>query len=303
MNFLIFAITYPIIWILSKLPMRILYIKSDIFYLVLYYVIGYRKKVVFNNLKLSFPDKTDKELRKISKDFFRHFTDLFVETVKSVSISKKEILKRYKYTNPELVNKYVKEGRSIALTGAHQANWEWSSSSPLVLNCNINGAYSHLRNKYFDKLVKETRERFGIICYESSKTVKAIHTDFSKNKTGAYILLSDQSPQFHKTTYWKTFFGINVPIYTGAEALSKRYNLVVINCATKKIKRGYYETEFQLITDNPKNNNKFEITDKYIQLTEECVKKQPQYYLWSHKRFKHKDRFNEWKQLKIAKSK
>ena len=202
-----------------------------------------------------------------------------------------------------MVNKYAKEGRSIALTGAHQANWEWSSSSPLVLNCNVNGAYSNLRNKYFDKLVKETRERFGIICYESSKTVKAIHTDFSKNKTGAYILLSDQSPQFHKATYWRTFFGTNVPIYTGAEALSKRYNLVVINCATKKIKRGYYETEFQLITDSPKKSNKFEITDKYIQLTEECVKKQPQYYLWSHKRFKHKDKFNEWKQLKIAKTK
>lgn len=303
MNLIIFTITYPFIWLLSRLPMRVLYAKSDFLFILIYYVIRYRKKVVLENLNLAFPEKSLKEKKEISKKFFKHFTDSFIETVKALSISKKEILKRYKYKNPELVNKYISEGKSIAFLGSHQANWEWSVSSPLVLNCAVNGAYSSLGNPYFDRVVKNSRERFGFVCYESSKTVKKIHKDYSTKKQGIYLLLSDQSPQYHKAVYWAEFFGVKVPFYTGAEALSKRFDLVVINCATKKIKRGYYETEFELITDAPKEFSDFKITDEYINLTENCIKKQPEYYLWSHKRFKHKDKFEDWKRLKIAKSK
>ena len=128
MNFIVFAIAYPLIWVLSRLPMRILYIKSDFIYLFMFYIIGYRKKVVLENLKLSFPEKSDAELRTISKKFFKHFIDLIMESVKAFSISKKQISKRYTYKNPELVNAIAKKGRNIALVGAHQANWEWSFS-------------------------------------------------------------------------------------------------------------------------------------------------------------------------------
>ena len=298
MQFLVFAISYPFIWLLSRLPMRILYLKSTFLFFIIYYLIGYRKKVVLSNLKIAFPNKSEKEIKEISKKFLQHFTDNFIETIKALSISKKEILKRYTYKNPELVKKYLQQGKSIIFMSAHQANWEWSVNSPLILNCNVNGAYTSIGNTYFDKVVKNSRERFGFVCYESSKCVKAIHTDYKNKKQGVYLLISDQSPQLHKTNYWQNFFGVKVPVHVGAESLAKKFDLVVINCATSRIKRGFYETEFKLISDKPSSVENFKITDEYLKLTEEIIKQQPEFYLWSHKRFKHKDRFDEWKNLK-----
>ena len=216
MQFLLFVISYPIIWFLSRLPMSMLYLLSDILYFLIYTVFGYRKQVVLENLKLVFPEKTAIERNKIAKHFFTHFTDLFV--------------------------------------------------------------------------VRESREKFGCIGYKTSEMVKGMQKRFDDNEQGAYLLLSDQSPQIHKTFYWSEFFGVKVPIHTGAEMLSKKFDLVVINYITKKIKRGYYETEFQLITDTPKEFKDYEITDKYIALTEKNILEQPQLYLWSHKRFKHRDK-------------
>jgi len=290
MNFIVFAIAYPFISVMSRLPMRILYIKSDFLYLLMYYVIGYRKKVVLENLKLSFPEKSDKELKKISKKFFKHLTDLIMESIKSFTISKKQISKRYTYKNAEMVNKYVQQGKNIALVGAHQANWEWSISLPLVLNIDLYGAYTKLNNKYFEKWVRNSREKFGVIGYKTSDTVRGMQKNFNNKKQGAYILLSDQSPQLHKTYYWRDFFGIKVPIHTGAEMLSKKFDLVIINYVTRKVKRGYYETDFQLITDSPKEFKDYQITDKYTELTEKNIRLQPEFYLWSHKRFKHRNK-------------
>ena len=290
MQFILFAITYPIIWILSRLPMRILYMKSDFFYFLIYYVFRYRKQVVLDNLKLAFPEKPEVELLRIRKKFFKHLMDLTMESVKAFSISEKEILKRYTYSNPELVNKYAAEGRSIALMGAHQSNWEWSISLPRVLNIDMYGAYTKLNNTYYEKAVRDSREKFGVIGYKTSEMVRGMQKRFSAKQQGAYILLSDQSPQLHKTYYWREFFDIKVPIHTGAEMLSKRFDLVVINYVTKRVKRGYYTTEFQLITDTPKEFKDYQITDLYTELTEKNILEQPEYYLWSHKRFKHRDK-------------
>ena len=290
MNFIVFAIAYPLIWVFSRLPMRILYIKSDFIYLFMFYIIGYRKKVVLENLKLSFPEKSDAELRTISKKFFKHFIDLIMESVKAFSISKKQISKLYTYKNPELVNAFAEEGKNIALVGAHQANWEWSFSLPMVLNINIYGAYTKLNNKYFENWLRKSREKFGVIGFKTSDTVRGIQKNMNNKKQAAYILLSDQSPQPHKTYYWRDFFNIKVPVHTGAEMLSKKFDLVVINYVTRKVKRGYYETEFQLITDTPKTFKDYQITDAYTTLTEDNIKVQPELYLWSHRRFKHRDK-------------
>ncbi len=290
MQFLVFALTYPFIWIISRFPMRVLYIISDLFFILVFYIIGYRKQVVLDNLKLAFPKRPEEELLKIRKKFFKHLMDLMVESIKAFSISEKEILKRYKYLNPELVNKYAKEGRSIALVGAHQANWEWSTSLPKVLNIDVNGAYTKLNNKLFEKAVKDSREKFGVIGFKTSDMVKGMQRNFSAKKQGLYLLLSDQSPQPNKTYYWREFFNIKVPIHTGAEMLSKRFDLVVINYVTRKVKRGYFETEFQLITDSPKDFDDYQITDLYTDLTEKNILRQPEFYLWSHKRFKHRDK-------------
>ena len=290
MQFIVFALTYPIIWILSRLPMRILYMKSDFFYFLIYYVFGYRKQVVLDNLRLAFPDKPEEELFEIRKKFFKHLMDLMMESVKAFSISEKEILKRYKYENPELVNKYAKEGKSIALVGAHQANWEWSTSLPKVLDIDVYGAYTKLNNKYYEKEVRDSRQKFGVIGYKTSEMVRGMQQRFSNKQQGLYLLLSDQSPQPHKTYYWREFFNIKVPIHTGAEMLAKKFDLVVINYVTKKVKRGHYITKFQLITDSPKDFDNYQITDLYTELTEKNILEQPEFYLWSHKRFKHRDK-------------
>ncbi|WP_299160453.1 lysophospholipid acyltransferase family protein [uncultured Tenacibaculum sp.] len=294
MQLLIFIIVYPIIWLISRLPMRILYLFSDLFFFILYYLVGYRKEVVESNLKIAFPNKNDADIKNISKKFFKHFVDLIFESVKSFTISEKEILKRYKYKNPELINQLVKQGKSIALVGAHQANWEWSISLPLVLDINVTGAYTKLGNKYFEKKVKESRSKFGINGLKTSETVKGIHKNYTNKIQALYILLSDQSPQVHKTHYWSEFLGVKVPIHTGAEMLAKKYDLTVINYVTKKTKRGYFETHFELITETPKEFDNYQITDKYLKITEKNIKDQPEYYLWSHKRFKHRDKYDEW---------
>ena len=301
MNFIIFCITYPFIWLFSRLPMFILYLISDFFYGLLYYVFGYRKVVILKNISYAFPEKSTKEKQEIAKKFYRHFTDIMVESIKSFSISEKQILKRYTYINPELVNKYEKEGKSIALVSAHLANWEWSFSLPLVLELNLFGAYNKLRNETFEKTLKENREKFGVKGATTANFIKLIKSNFENNIQGAYILLSDQSPMVEKTFHWSAFFGIKVPVHTGAEMLAKNHDLVVINYRAKKVKRGHYETDFEVIAENPKDFKNYEITEKFLRITEKNVKEQPECYLWSHNRFKHEHRFEEWQEMQKAK--
>lgn len=303
MQFFFFTLVYPFIWLLSKFPMKVLYWISNVLFIFIFYIFKYRKEVVLTNLNLAFPKKKMAENKAIRKQFYKHFADLFVETIKAISISEKEILKRYTYTNPELVKKYLQQGRNIAFVSAHQANWEWSVNSPLILNCNVNGAYTSLGNVYFDKTIKESRQRFGFNCYKSSKAVNVIFKDFKKQIQGIYLLISDQSPQLEHTIYWQNFMGVKVPFHVGAESLAKKFNLVVINCATKKIKRGYYSTQFELIAEHPKEFKDFEITDKYIALTEQIINEQPEYYLWSHNRFKHKNKYEKWLKIRAKKNK
>ena len=290
MQFLIFAISYPIIWLLSKLPMRILYLFSDFFYFLIYTVFSYRKKVVLENLRLAFPQKSEEERKIISRKFFSHFTDLFIESIKAFSISEKEISKRYTYKNPELINDLAKQGKSIVLVGAHQANWEWSFGMTLVIDINAFGTYSKLGNKYFEKVVRTSREKFGFKGYKTIETTKGIQANFKNNIQGLYILLSDQSPQIEKTYYWSEFFGVKVPIHTGAEMLAKKFDCTMINYVAKKVKRGYYEVTFELITETPKEFKDYELTEKYLTITEKNITEQPEFYLGSHKRFKHRDK-------------
>jgi KDO2-lipid IV(A) lauroyltransferase len=301
MQFLVFAITYPLIWLLSRLPMRVLYILSDFFFFLIYYVVGYRKKVVFDNISLAFPEKSEVEKKDIAKKFFKHFTDLVFESVKYFSISEKGIRKRYKFNNPELVDFYGNQGKSIIIVGAHQCNWEWSTSMPLALDTKVLGAYTTIANKYYEKVIKKSRKRFGIDGYKTSETVVNINKNVSNNLQAAYVLLSDQSPQVHKTFYWSNFFNIHVPIHTGGEMLAKKFDFVMINYVAKKVKRGYYEVEFELITENPTSFKNYDLTEKYLAITEKNIREQPEFYLWSHKRFKHRNSYKEWQELQEVK--
>ena len=291
MKFVTFALVYPFVWLISRLPMGVLHVISNGFYYLNEYVIGYRKDVVLNNLKLAFPDKEEKELIKIRKKFFRHLVDFFIESIKTFTISEKEIRRRMKYTNLEVLEEVVKSGKTVALVGPHQANWEWLIGLPMQLDGIVcHAAYTRIKNKHFERVVKGSRSKFGGIMYRTTDTIRNIHRNYKNEQQSLYCLLSDQSPILNKTHYWREFMGVKVPIHTGAEMLAKRYDMAYVVWSSKRVKRGYYEIEFELITDKPNDSADYQLTDRFLDITERNIRENPEVYLWSHRRFKHRDK-------------
>ena len=290
MHKITFYLAFPFVWLFSKLPFRIMYIISDGIFYIFFYIIGYRKKVVLENLKLAYPNTSKKELIVIQKKFFRHFVDTLIEAIKAITISEKSIIKRYKYKNIEVLDTLYEKGKSIILVGSHYGNWEWVVGMPLVSKIDCYTSYTKIQNKNFENLIKDSRSKFGMTCLKSTEIIKGILKNIKQNKQGLYLLVSDQSPKVQKNQYWTEFLNVKVPIFTGAEMISKKFDFAVVNVNTTKVKRGYYESEFELITENPKELEKNEITNTYLRLTEAHIYKEPAYYLWSHKRFKHKDK-------------
>ncbi|WP_456376420.1 lysophospholipid acyltransferase family protein [Lutibacter sp.] len=290
MNLFIYILVYPLIWCISIVPFKVLYFISDGIYVLIYYVIGYRKKVVLSNLKLAFPEKSEKALILIRKKFYHHFVDMFLEMIKSFTISKEEVYKRYKYTNAALLNELYKDGKSAILMGPHYANWEWIMSIDSFVAYKGYAAYTKVSNNYFNKKILKSRKKFGTNLVPTSKIITEIQYNTKNNIQSMYGLLSDQSPQLKKAFYWRYFFGIKVPVHTGGEMLAKKYNLNVVYMNVKKVKRGYYETTFSIITTDASKYPDYELTDIFIDKVENQVRKQPEYYFWTHKRFKHKDK-------------
>lgn len=290
MNLVVFMIVYPFIWLLSILPFRFLYIISDFLYLLLFYVVGYRKELVLYNLKLAFPEKPEKELLKIRRKFYHHFVDVFMEMIKTFTISKKTLDKHYTYTNIDLVKELKKDGKSVILISAHYANWEWIIGMNSFINYNAIAAYKNISNKYFNNKVLKTREKFGVILKKSSRTPQLMYQNYKDNVQSIYGMLSDQSPRLKNNLYWTEFLGVKVPVYTSSEVFAKKYDMDIVFLDTRKIKRGYYETTLSIITDDAKKHPNFELTDIYLRKIEAQIKAEPAYYFWTHKRFKHKDK-------------
>lgn len=287
MQFIVFIIVYPLIWLLSILPLRVLHVLSDILYVLVYYVIGYRKEVVSSNLKLSFPEKSNTELKQIEKRFYHHFVDIFIEMVKTFTISNKELKRRYKFTNIEVINALEKMDKDIVIMGAHYGNWEWIINMSNYVSHETYAAYTKINNKYFERKILSSRERLGANFIQTTKFVPAMDKNKTNKVRSIYGLLSDQSPQLHRAKYFKEFMGLRAPIHVGAEILAKRFNLAVVLMKTKRVKRGYYETSFEVLTTNPKDYENYKITDIFLEFIEKQIRQEPSYYFWSHKRWKH----------------
>lgn len=290
MNLIVFILVYPIIWLFSKLPFKIIYFVSDCLYVFAYYIVGYRKKVIFKNLSIVFPKKTTAEKTKIAKASYHHFVDILMEMLKSFSITEKEINEHYKYSNIEVLNDLYKDGKSVILVGAHYANWEW------ILNiCSFTpykpiASYTKINNPYFEKAMLKSRGKFGVTLKQTSQTISEIESNHKNNIQAIYGLLSDQSPRLKRTFYWNKFFGVKVPIHTGSEMLAKKYDMNVVFMNTKKVKRGYYETSFTLLTNDARKYKDYDLTDEFLKMVENQVRNEPNYYFWTHKRFKHRDK-------------
>ena len=278
---------YSFAWFVSILPMKLQYLISDFFYLIIFYLAKYRRNVVANNLKNSFPNKTEKELKEIEKAFYHHLVDLFIEEMAMVSISDKEISKRNKFFNIELLDDLHKKNMGVIGVTGHYCNWEWLNY--LEANCNYRGLaiYKPLSDKNFEKFMNKVREKYGSIAVPMKSTLKQLILQSRKNELPFSMMVADQSPGGDISSYWTNFLNQDTPVYLGVEKIAKKFNHAVVFISMRKVKRGYYETTFELITEKPNETAEFEITDKHTKLLENLINKKPEYWIWSHKRWKH----------------
>tara|TARA_R110002051_G_scaffold26503_4_gene64107 strand:- start:28985 stop:29878 length:894 start_codon:yes stop_codon:yes gene_type:complete len=289
MQLLAFVLIYPFLWVISILPHRLFYGFSDIAFFFVYHVFGYRRKVVQNNLNLVFPDKPKEEINRIEKEFYKHLCDTFLEMVKTMNLSKKAVAKKYRVVNPEVLLEIEKE-RSIIILCAHYANWEWNVSINNYVNSKGYAVYQQVNNSYFDKFIRKTRARWNTTLITQGQTAKTVIQNFRNNVRATYGMVSDQSPQAHRAHYWTNFMGIKVPIFNGGEALACKTGLATVFLKVSKVKRGHYKAELIPIALNGKETEEHEITNTFLRLTEEQIREKPEYYLWTHKRWKHRDK-------------
>ena len=288
MQLIVFLIIYPFLWIISILPFRLLYVFSDFIYLIVYYIIGYRKKTVRENLALALPHLSSKERLRIEKKSFHHLCDMFLEMIKTMAISEKEIRERFVFTNLEVYKKLEEKQKSIALMMAHYASYEWAISMNFYVNFEAYGIYKKINNPYFDKLVRTIRLKFKANLITTKETIPTIIENNRSNKLSTYGFASDQTPRLHATFHWQNFMGHKVPVHTGAEMLSKKYDMSVIFLKVKKVSRGHYEATFEILSENTTKVPNYEITDQFLKLVEQQILEAPEFYLWTHKRWKHR---------------
>ncbi|MDO5608003.1 MAG: lysophospholipid acyltransferase family protein [Capnocytophaga sp.] len=285
MNLLIYILAYPIIWLISVLPFRLLYIFSDFVYFWLYTVFKYRVKVVRKNLNLAFPEKSDTEKKRIERKFYSHMCDMFLEMAKSYGMNENDMRQRMVFTNIDIFEKYETQNRNISILCGHYASYEWMLSLGYFLKRKSYALYTPLSNPYFDRLVQKIRMKHkGLLLsrYVAASEMKR-HRDEGILTT--YGFAADQSPSSNRS-YRRSFLGIRVPVFTGAERLGKQTNTVMIFANVQKVKRGYYETTFEVLSENPQSIPDFQITDMFFERLEQIIRAKPEYYLWTHNRFK-----------------
>ena len=287
MNAVIYYISFPFLWIVSRLPFWVFYILSDILCIIVYRIVGYRKNIVRSNLRLAFPNYNKRKLLQIERKFYSHLCDVFIEVIKSMGMSKREMLKRFNIKNIETIMTIENQKRSFFIMCGHYGSWEWMMSLGYHTKNTTYGIYTPIRNQYFDNLIKKIRGRHNAYVIPQRMATKNIKENEKQNIRGAYGFASDQSPRPKQLTYWRSFLGINVPVYTGAERLARELNIPIVFVKIKRVKRGYYEAEFILLTDKPKSQPENAITDKFTELLQEQIREDPTQYFWTHKRFKY----------------
>lgn len=266
-----------------------MYIVSDFFYVLLFYVFGYRRKVVFQNLKASFPDKTESELLLLQKQFYRYFCDLFLETFKTLTISKENMLRHCSIEEKSLVllNKLAEQGQSVLLVLGHKGNWEWAGNS-FSLSCRhqLYVIYHPLRNQYFDRLMYKMRTRFGTRLISMNDTFKEMLR--SKDELSATAFIADQTPQ-PNNAHWMSFLNQDTPVFLGAEIIATKMKRPVLFVAVQRVKRGYYKiTIDEEDVFYPNDYSKGGLTEAHTKKLEADIRTQPETWLWTHRRWKHK---------------
>ncbi|MCK5134337.1 MAG: lysophospholipid acyltransferase family protein [Bacteroidales bacterium] len=294
MEFISYILTRSLIWLLHLLPEQMLYFFSDCLYVINYYLVGYRKKVVFDNISNAFPDYSQQEVRRTAKRFYHHLCDLILESAISHFYSESRAMKRIKYTNPELLDDIYRKGKQVMAVTAHYGNWEYLSTMGLTTKYTIIGIYKPLKNKYFDRMVQKNRQRFGAVTVSMNGVARKLITFQRENRPALTLFLSDQRPVWEHIQYWTKFMGLDTPLYLGTEKLARKLDAAVVFLKIRKVRRGRYEVDIELICEDPNNLEPFEITEAHVKILENLIREAPEYWLWSHRRWKHSyERFLE----------
>lgn len=283
-----FYLLFPFLYLLSLLPFPLLYLVSDIAFVFIYYVIGYRKNVVLINLKNSFPEKSEKEIRELCFSYFRYFCDMSLETLKTLSISKKTMLSRCRMNEDsvKLMQKYYSEKQSIIIVLGHLGNWEWGGNA-FSLSCKqpLYVIYHPLQNKYFNKMVIGMRTRFGTRLIQMKHTFRDMIANF--NEVNATAFIADQTPP-PESAYWTTFLNQDTPVFQGTEKIARKLNYPVVFMTVRKLERGHYELLAETLCENPASTAEGEISQMHTRKLEKQILSRPETWLWSHRRWKHK---------------
>jgi KDO2-lipid IV(A) lauroyltransferase len=276
-------IGFGILILISYLPLWFLYRISDVFYLILISIIPYRKKVIERNLSNSFPNLSPAEISTLRNKFYRHFADLVVEGVKNLTISKDELAKRFVLKNPDLIQKFTKQNKSVMLISGHYGNWEWMITSLATwFECKTVGIGMPLTNSFWDQALNKRRSRFGLKVAHSGNYKTAINS----KESNVILVLSDQSPSNSENAYWTQFLNQSTGVLFGAEFMANDQKFVPIYFEIKKIKRGFYEVELIPFVGEINLVKYGAITEWHTHLLEETIRNQPEFWLWSHKRWK-----------------
>lgn len=289
---ILFWIYYPVLRVFTWMPLRLQYVLADLLYLLMR-ITGYRKKVIRSNLKNALPEKTGKERKCIERKFYRHLADSLLESVAQMGFSGKELARRFRFKNPELINSFARQGKSVLLATAHYANWEWFTSFPLISPFKVLAIYKPLRNPFMDKLFARIRERTGAIACPMEDVVRKIYSFRDQNIPTLTYFIVDQRPLRKSIGYWDIFLHQETPFYLGIEKIARKTNYPVFFMKVDKIKRGTYEAEFILLEEEPSGTLPYEITRRHIRLLENIIREKPELWLWSHRRWKHKRRAEE----------
>lgn len=275
-------------WTITLLPLSVLYLFSDFLFILLYYFPGYRKKVVRMNLKNSFPEKSEVELKQIERNFYKHFSDLFIEIMKLRNMSNSIQLKRYTFSNTEIFDKLREEKRDVIGVLGHYNNWEW----PTLLGQRIKYLsiviYKPLQNKYFNRFINDQRTKDGLKLAPMSMIIRDIISYRKQNINTFSVFIADQTPPGSELNHWTTFLNQETAFFTGAGKIASKYDMAIVFLNIQKKKRGYYNMDFELLFDHTSGIEEKVIIEKYVSRLEELIREKPEYWLWSHRRWKHK---------------
>ena len=283
-----YYIFFGLNWIMTLLPLRIIYLFSDLLFLFLYYFPGYRREVVETNLRNSFPEKSPEERAVIAKKYYHHICDLIFETLKVTHMGQKQHMKRMKLTNPEILEKYYQEDRDVVLILGHYGNWEWTNILPLYTRLRNVPIYKPLQNKYFDQFILNLRRTYDCDPAPMSNVIRELLKNRSMNRRALYGFMVDQTPPKGDIKFWITFLNQDTAVYLGAEKIAIKYDMAVVFLNIQKPRRGYYSMTAETLFEHAEGLKEHIITEKHVKRLEEIIRDKPEYWLWSHRRWKHK---------------